>query len=68
VSKVDTMMVAIGGAMFALGLAQLGMVLRDRTREPAARRFYRGSTRVAVGAAAGYALSGLASLLLNLWG
>jgi hypothetical protein len=41
VSKVDTMMVAVSGAMFALGLAQLGMVLRDRTREPAARRFYR---------------------------
>ena len=66
-SRVDTMMVAVSGAMFALGLVQLGMVLRDRTREPAARRSYRGSTRVALGAAAGYALSGLALLLLNLW-
>jgi hypothetical protein len=66
-SKVDTtLMAAVGGAMFALGLAQVGMVLRDRTREPAARRFYRSSTRVALGAALGYTLSGLALLVLNL--
>jgi hypothetical protein len=65
VSKVDTM-VAIGGAMFVFGLAQVGMVLRDRTREPAARRFYRSSTRVALGIAVGYTLTGLALLVLNL--
>jgi len=67
VSEVETMMVAVSGAMVALGLVQLGLVLRDRAREPAARRIYRGSTRVALGAAAGYALAGLALLLVNLW-
>jgi hypothetical protein len=65
--QVDAMMMGLGGAMFALGLAQVGMVLRDRSREPAARRFFRGSTRVALGAAVGYTLSGLGLLLLNLW-
>jgi hypothetical protein len=34
------MMMGLGGAMFALGLAQVCMALRDRSREPAARRFF----------------------------
>lgn len=55
----------IGGAMFVLGLAQVGMALQDRNREPGARRFTT-SPRVSLIAASGYALAGLAILLLNL--
>jgi hypothetical protein len=65
VSEVGVLMGWIGGAMFVLGLAQVGMALHDRNREPGERKFTTlpGMSLIA---AVGYALTGLAILLLNL--